>query len=241
MTGQEYEERCARRLRRCGFDRVTLTGGSGDQGVDILARHKGERYAIQCKYYSRPVGNHAVQEAFAGARYYGCDHGVVLTNSTFTPAAVELADSTGVLLWPENALPYPPCRSLIIRWMGILIALAAAVALAGFYWFGPRSSPLQIGCLCALMAGGLLSALEFGLFGMDLAACGCWVTAACLALADPPLQYGLTDQAGLWLLLPLAVSALRALRLVLRYLTDVGAEPDPDELPPESASEPPEE
>ena len=235
MTGQEYEERCARRLRRCGFSGVTLTKGSGDQGVDILARRKGERYAIQCKHYARPVGNRAVQEAFAGARYYGCDRAVVLTNSTFTPAAEELAESTGVLLWEGDALPYPPCRSLRILWMGALIALTAAGALAGLNWFGPRPSPLQNGCLAALVAGGLLSALELGLFGMDLAACGCWAAAACLALADPPLQYGLPMRAGLWLLLPLAVSALRALRLIRRYRAghqqepEDGPEDDPEE------------
>ncbi len=232
MTGQEYEERCARMLRRCGFDRVTLTRGSGDQGVDILARRKGARYAIQCKHYARPVGNKAVQEAFAGAAHYGCDYAAVLTNSTFTPAAEELADSTGVLLWPGNDLPYPPCRSLPIRWMGVLIALAAAVALAGLNWFGPRPSPLQDGCLAALIAGGLCSALEFGLFGMDLAACGCWVTAVCLALADPPLLFGLPPRAGLWLLLPLAASALRALRLILLYLAGGRSEPE-DESPAE--------
>lgn len=237
MTGQEYEERCARRLRRCGFSRVTLTKGSGDQGVDILARRKGERYAIQCKYYARPVGNRAVQEAFAGAKYYGCDRAVVLTNSTFTAAAEELADSTGVLLWEGDDLPYPPCRSLLIRWMGILIALAAAVALAGLNWFGPRPSTLQDGCLAALIAGGLFSALEFGLFGMDLAACGCWITAVCLALADPPLAFGPPHRAELWLLLPLAVSALRALRLYLlcRAGRREDLAEDPEEDPEEEA------
>ncbi len=226
MTGLEYEERCARRLRRCGFSGVTLTGGSGDQGVDILCKRKGVRYAVQCKYYRRPVGNHAVQEAYTGAAYYGCDYAVVLTNSTFTPAAEELAESTGVLLWPEDGLPYPPCRSMFIRWVGILIALAAAVALAGFHSFGPVPSLRQDGCLAALIAGGLFNALESGLFGMDLAACLCYGAAAALAALDPPLAYGLPARAGLWLLIPAAVSLLRALRLILLWRAGRREEPE---------------
>ncbi len=236
MTGQEYEERCARRLRRCGFGRVTLTKGSGDQGVDILARRKGERYAIQCKYYARPVGNRAVQEAFAGAKYYGCDRAVVLTNSTFTAAAEELADSTGVLLWEGDDLPYPPCRSLLIRWMGILIAIAAGVTLTVLHLLA-RPSPVETACLAALITGGLLSALESGLFGLDLAACLCWLTAAALARFDLPLAWLLPPHAALWPLIPFGASLLRGLRLYLLYRAGRREDlaEDPEEDPEEEA------
>ncbi len=99
MTGLEFEEYAAKVLRKKGFKSVKVTQGSGDQGIDILAKMHGETYAIQVKNYQHPVGNKAVQEAYAGCAYYGCDIPVVLTNSTFTPSAKELADKTGVLLW----------------------------------------------------------------------------------------------------------------------------------------------
>ena len=65
MDGLQFEHRCAELLRYRGFHKVTVTKGSGDQGIDILAQKNGLKYGIQCKYYSHPVGNKAIQEAYA--------------------------------------------------------------------------------------------------------------------------------------------------------------------------------
>lgn len=98
--GMEYEYRVARYLKRKGFKNVTVTKASRDYGVDIIARKRRRRYAIQCKYYSRPVGVSAVQEAFTGMAHYGCNAAMVVTNSTFTQAAETLAkENNVVLIW----------------------------------------------------------------------------------------------------------------------------------------------
>ena len=99
MNGYKYERYCARYLKKQGFHRISLTPKSGDQGIDIIAHKKFRKYGFQCKYYASPVGNKAVQEAYSGAAFYGCDHAGVITNSTFTPAAAELAEKTDVILW----------------------------------------------------------------------------------------------------------------------------------------------
>lgn len=99
MDGHEFEYFCADLLRKNGFTDVSVTPGSGDQGVDVLAEKGGVKYAIQCKNYSSPLSNTPVQEVNAGKIFYGCHVGVVMTNSTFTPGAKELAKATGVLLW----------------------------------------------------------------------------------------------------------------------------------------------
>ena len=91
MDGHEYEYACAQYLKRNGFTKVQVTKASGDQGIDIIAT-KGKKYGIQCKYYSGAVGNKAVQEAYAGANFYDCDKVIVMTNTTFTRAAIELAE-----------------------------------------------------------------------------------------------------------------------------------------------------
>lgn len=104
MDGWEFEEYAARLLRLNGFHHVEVTRGSGDQGVDILAMRDGKSYAVQCKHYEGKVPNKAVQEACAGAQFYGCDVAVVLTNSFFSPSALELGDSIGVELWDRDAL-----------------------------------------------------------------------------------------------------------------------------------------
>lgn len=102
MSGSEFEQFCADVLRKNGFHNVNLMGGSGDQGVDIIATKKKLQYAVQCKCYSNNLGNTPVQEVFAGKAYYECDVAAVMTNSYFTAGAIELASSTGVLLWDRD-------------------------------------------------------------------------------------------------------------------------------------------
>lgn len=99
MTGYEYEVKCAKLLESKGFTKVTVTPGSGDQGVDIIAYKGGKKFGVQCKYYEGSVGNKAVQEVFAGAGFYGCDEKLVITNSTLTRPAMELAQKLGVQVW----------------------------------------------------------------------------------------------------------------------------------------------
>lgn len=104
MNGQKFEKKCAVYLRRKGFRHVQITRGSGDQGIDILAKKGRKKYGFQCKYYQAPVGNKAVQEAYSGAKYYECDVAVVITNTTFTRSAKELAQRTDVRLWENQSL-----------------------------------------------------------------------------------------------------------------------------------------
>ena len=104
MEGHEFEYFCADLLRRHGFVNVSVTPGSGDQGVDVLAEKEGVKYAVQCKNYASPLSNTPVQEVNAGKMFYRCHVGVVMTNSTFTPRAMELAEATGVLLWGRDVV-----------------------------------------------------------------------------------------------------------------------------------------
>ena len=106
LTGFEFEEYMAQVLRDNGFRHVEVTVECGDQGVDILAVRGGKTYAIQCKNYTDLVGNKAVQEAYAGAQYYGCDIPVVVCPTDFTIPAQELAESTGVELWNGEKLSH---------------------------------------------------------------------------------------------------------------------------------------
>lgn len=104
MSGLEFEELCAELLRANGYSDVEITPGSGDQGIDIVAEKDFIKYGFQCKCYSAPVGNKAVQEAFTGKSFYRCHIAIVLTNNRFTSAARELADKTGVVLWDRNKI-----------------------------------------------------------------------------------------------------------------------------------------
>jgi HJR/Mrr/RecB family endonuclease len=103
MTGGQFEVFIAELLRAQGYQ-ATVLGGSGDQGVDIIAVTGSRRIAIQCKNYKKPVGNRPVQEVYTGARHYGCQQRWVVAPAGFTTGAVELARSVGVLLFDANSI-----------------------------------------------------------------------------------------------------------------------------------------
>ncbi len=97
MTGAEFETFCAERLRASGWE-VWLTPPSGDQGVDVIAEKNAVRVVLQCKLYSNPVGNKAVQEIAAGRIHQQAHHGAVVTNGTYTTSAKQLAATNGIRL-----------------------------------------------------------------------------------------------------------------------------------------------
>ena len=103
MTPQEYERYCADLLSGSGWF-TRLTPGSGDQGADIICEYEGFRMVVQCKLYSSPVGNSAVQEAIAAKAFEFADEAVVVTNAEFTRSARELANVSGVLLLHHEQL-----------------------------------------------------------------------------------------------------------------------------------------
>lgn len=104
MDGRQFERCCARVLIRNGYEDVSLTKATGDQGIDILAHKDGVCYGIQCKCYYADLDNTPIQEACAGKEYYGCNIVVVMTNRSFTHAAVKLAQQNNVVLWDRQML-----------------------------------------------------------------------------------------------------------------------------------------
>lgn len=169
MDGHQYEYQCAKVLRSKGFTKVSVTKGSGDQGVDVIAYSGGKKYGIQCKYYTSPVGNHAVQEAFAGAKFYNCDVAVVMTNNTFTPAAKDLAGKTGVLLWANNRIPLGINSFWLTKFIGIFVCFVSILGLITMRGVDNIKFPvLQVIELALLIAGGLFAIFEYKKWGMSL-------------------------------------------------------------------------
>ena len=98
MNGIEYEYFVANYLKKHGFKSVQVTKASGDFGVDITAYKRKNKYAIQCKYYTKPVSLDAIQEVVAGKAHYDCSKAMVVTNNTFTENAIKLAKQNDVIL-----------------------------------------------------------------------------------------------------------------------------------------------
>ncbi|MFZ3272284.1 MAG: restriction endonuclease [Mycobacterium sp.] len=103
MTGTEFEDYVAARLRRAGWE-VTFTSVTGDYGVDLIAEKDGKSVAIQCKRHGNTVGVAAVQQVVSGARHHGCTRSIVVSNQEFTQAAKQLAFTHGCQLIGRKAL-----------------------------------------------------------------------------------------------------------------------------------------
>jgi HJR/Mrr/RecB family endonuclease len=103
MDGYQFEEFVFVLFSRLGYV-AKITKSSGDQGVDVVAEKGTMKIAIQAKCYSGNVPNSSVQQIVAGARHYNCNKKIVVTNSRFTPSAIELAHSNNVVLWDRDLL-----------------------------------------------------------------------------------------------------------------------------------------
>lgn len=112
MTPAEFEMHCANALRVHGWT-VFQTSMSRDQGVDVVAEKDGLRVVLQCKLYSNPVGNKAVQEISAGRLHQQAHYGAVVTNNTYTSAARELANTNGV--WLLHYTDLPQLESIVLH------------------------------------------------------------------------------------------------------------------------------
>lgn len=97
LSGTDYEKHCQKILSEMGWA-VKYTKGSNDQGVDLLARRGEVTLCIQCKRHKGNVGNDAVQAVYAGKAFYSASHACVVTTSSYTKAAKELANRTGIIL-----------------------------------------------------------------------------------------------------------------------------------------------
>ena len=74
--------------------KVEHIGGTGDQGVDLIAIDDQIRIAVQIKRYDleNRVGVTAVQEVFTGKAIHNCQEAAIVTTSAYTKAALEMAE-----------------------------------------------------------------------------------------------------------------------------------------------------
>ena len=98
--GLKFENLCFQKLRSQGW-LLKQTPVSGDQGVDIIASIDNLRLCIQCKDHQKAVGNKAVQEVYAGKKYWSGTHAILISRSGFTKSAKKLALSNNVILISE--------------------------------------------------------------------------------------------------------------------------------------------
>lgn len=100
LPADGFERLCQRLLRESGFEKVQVTGKSGDGGLDgigILQVNPFVSFKVlfQCKRYTGTVSVSQVRD-FRGAMMGRADKGIILTTGTFTADARKESVRDGV-------------------------------------------------------------------------------------------------------------------------------------------------
>lgn len=98
MPPAGFERLAQRLLRAAGFTNATVTGRSGDGGIDGVGAYRLSLVSFpvffQCKRYKGTVGPEKVRD-FRGAMSGRGDRGLLITTGVFTPGAREEATRDG--------------------------------------------------------------------------------------------------------------------------------------------------
>ncbi|WKZ49990.1 MAG: restriction endonuclease [Anaerolineales bacterium] len=100
LSADGFERLCQRLLRESGFEKVQVTGKSGDGGLDgigvlQMTPFVSFKVLFQCKRYSGSVTPSQVRD-FRGAMMGRADKGIIMTTGTFTADARKEAVRDGV-------------------------------------------------------------------------------------------------------------------------------------------------
>lgn len=99
LTPSQFEEAVAGLLAGLGYGDVRRVGGSGDLGVDVMCRHPdGGLVVVQCKRHSPGirVGSPEIQALIGMKSIHAAEQALLVTTSTFSRPAMELARGHGV-------------------------------------------------------------------------------------------------------------------------------------------------
>lgn len=103
LNGYEFQEYLKNLFKLLGYT-VIETKLSGDQGADLIIKKDDEKTVVQAKKYEGKVTNEAIQEVVAAKNHYKADKTIVVTTSSFTRSAIDLALSNNVELWDGQKL-----------------------------------------------------------------------------------------------------------------------------------------
>ncbi|MFI7487849.1 restriction endonuclease [Micromonospora echinaurantiaca] len=106
MSGPEFEQFVARLMRASGYRNVTVSGGSGDMGADVIGQSPcGRRVVVQCKRYKGNLGSPHVQRFAGTAReIHRADVALLVTTGRPTAQARDVALRCRIMLVDRPAL-----------------------------------------------------------------------------------------------------------------------------------------
>lgn len=98
LSGEKFEEFIANLFEKMGY-RITLTGGSHDGGIDLIATKDGKDHYIQCKKYTnKQVSVGAVRDFYGAISDHMKAEGHFVTTQFFTTEAKHFAEGKPIEL-----------------------------------------------------------------------------------------------------------------------------------------------
>lgn len=82
---------------------TNLTKGSGDGGIDVIARKDEKTLLIQCKGWAKQVGSPVIRDMAGVASAHNAE-GIVVSPNGFSKEAMLFGMKSGVKLWDSNKL-----------------------------------------------------------------------------------------------------------------------------------------
>lgn len=103
MTPAFHEPAVTDRLNRLGW-RARLREPAENRYADVNAQMGAKRVIVQCAGFVSPIVASAVQDLYQAKIREGVDCAAIISNAEFTPEALQLAESTGVILLRHDDL-----------------------------------------------------------------------------------------------------------------------------------------
>ncbi|MFH1420551.1 MAG: restriction endonuclease [Candidatus Aenigmatarchaeota archaeon] len=105
MSPYEFEEFIGKLFKAMGYSTI-VTKGSGDFGIDVIAKNGKDTIAIQVKRFNDRslVTPSVVQRTIGAMGRFEANKCMVITNAQFTTAALEAAKHEPIELWDKDDL-----------------------------------------------------------------------------------------------------------------------------------------
>lgn len=106
IMSTQYTKYVARKLQASGFTDIKIIPESDFSGADITAVSKsGASICVRCEYDEFIVDANVIEETLNAKSALGCRAAMIVTNSTFTEEAKNLAKQHGIMLKEAVAAP----------------------------------------------------------------------------------------------------------------------------------------
>ena len=103
MSGMIFEEFLLAHFKHLGYTGY-LTPKTENYGADLVLQKDEIKVVVQAKRWKNSVGIDAIQQVMVAIKRYDANKGLVVTNSSFTKSAYELANSNAIELWDRTKL-----------------------------------------------------------------------------------------------------------------------------------------